>query len=71
MSLSVFLMVLGAALMHAIWNAAIKSDGDRLGLIKVMFSTQFAVSVCLLPFVAVPARASWPYWGASAALGVV
>jgi drug/metabolite transporter (DMT)-like permease len=71
MSLSVFLMVLGAALMHAIWNAAIKSDHDRLGLIKVMFLTQFAVSLCLLPFVAVPARASWPYLGASAALGAV
>lgn len=26
MSLSVFLMVLGAALMHAIWNAAIYSN---------------------------------------------
>ncbi|HJU16016.1 MAG TPA: EamA family transporter [Stellaceae bacterium] len=71
MSLAVFLMVLGAALMHAIWNAAIKSDNDRLGLVKVMFLTQFAVSVCLLPFVAVPARESWPYLGASAALGMV
>jgi drug/metabolite transporter (DMT)-like permease len=34
-----------------------------------MFATQFAVSVCLLPFVAVPARESWPYLCASAVLG--
>src|SRR5229473_3487923 len=69
MSPEVFLMVLGAALVHATWNALVKSDGDRLGLIKVMFSTQFAVSVCLLPFVGVPARESWPYLCASAVLG--
>jgi hypothetical protein len=42
MSIEVFLMVLGAALVHAVWNAVIKSHGDRLGLIKVMFATQFA-----------------------------
>jgi uncharacterized membrane protein len=69
MSTEVFLMVLGAALVHAAWNALVKSDEDRLGLIKVMFSTQFAVSICLLPFVAVPARESWPYLCASAVLG--
>jgi len=69
MSTEVFLMVLGAALVHAAWNALVKSDEDRLGLIKVMFSTQFAVSIFLLPFVAVPARESWPYLCASAVLG--
>jgi hypothetical protein len=69
MSIEVFLMVLGAALVHAVWNALVKSDEDRLGLIKMMFATQFAVSVCLLPFVAVPARESWPYLCASAVLG--
>jgi drug/metabolite transporter (DMT)-like permease len=69
MSIEIFLMTVGAALIHATWNALVKSDGDRLSLIKVMFSTQVAVSVCLLPFVAVPARESWPYLCASAVLG--
>ena len=69
MSVEVFLMVLGAALVHAAWNALVKSDEDRLGLIKVMFSTQFALSLCLVPFVPLPARESWPYLCASAVLG--
>jgi hypothetical protein len=68
MSIEVFLMILGAALVHAVWNALVKSHGDRLGLVKVMFVTQFAASVCLLPFVAVPARENWPFLCASALL---
>ena len=66
MPLEVFLMILAAALMHATWNAVVKSDGDRLALIKVLVTTQLAVSVCLTPFVAVPAAESWPYLVASA-----
>src|SRR5260370_6465754 len=69
MSPEVFLMVLGAALVHATWNALVKSDGDRLGLIEIMFATQLAVSLCLVPFVSAPARESWPYLCASAGLG--
>ncbi len=69
MSTTVFLMILGAALVHASWNALVKADGDRLALIKIMFSTQFVCSVCLIPFVAAPARESWPYLCASAVLG--
>ena len=40
MSLEVVLMVLGAALLHATWNALVKSDGDRLTVIKLMFLTE-------------------------------
>ncbi len=65
MRIEVFLMILGAALVHATWNALIKADGDRLALIKVMSSTQFVLSLCLVPFVALPARESWPYLVAS------
>lgn len=65
MRIEVFLMILGAALVHATWNALIKADGDRLALIKVMSSTQLVLSLCLVPFVAVPARESWPYLVAS------
>jgi drug/metabolite transporter (DMT)-like permease len=65
MRLEVFLMILGAALVHATWNALIKADGDRLALIKVMSFTQFVLSLCLLPFVELPAGESWPYLVAS------
>jgi drug/metabolite transporter (DMT)-like permease len=70
MPATIFLMVLGAALVHATWNALVKSDGDRLGLIRMMFRTQFVLSVCLVPFVAIPAPGSWPYLATSAALSV-
>jgi drug/metabolite transporter (DMT)-like permease len=65
MSVDVFVMVLGAAFVHATWNALIKIDDDRLSLIKVMSSTQIVLSLCLLPFVSVPAAESWPYLLAS------
>jgi drug/metabolite transporter (DMT)-like permease len=65
MSADVFVMVLGAALVHATWNALIKVDGDRLALIKVMSSTQLVISLCLLPFVDVPSVESLPYLLAS------
>src|SRR5215469_10556907 len=55
MSIAVFLMVLCAAVVHATWNALVKSDEDRLGLIRVMFLTQFVFSLSLVPFVAPPA----------------
>jgi drug/metabolite transporter (DMT)-like permease len=66
--IDVFLMVLGAALVHATWNALVKTDSDRLALIRVLSLTQFVLSLCLVPFVAVPAAASWPYLAASTLL---
>ena len=65
MSADVFVMVLGAALVHATWNALIKINGDRLALIKVMSSTQLVLSLGLIPFVEVPAAESLPYLLAS------
>ena len=58
-------MVLGAALVHATWNALVKTDGDRLSLIKLMSATQVVVSVVLIPFVPAPSLESWPYLAAS------
>jgi drug/metabolite transporter (DMT)-like permease len=52
-------------MVHAIWNALIKTDADRLGLIKVMSLAQLVMSICLVPFVAVPAAECWPYLAAS------
>jgi drug/metabolite transporter (DMT)-like permease len=58
---TVFALVLGAALLHASWNALVKTGGDpfvRLALVNVVSG------LCALPFVAVvafPASDSWPY----------
>lgn len=68
MPVQVFLMVLGAALVHATWNALVKADGDRLSLIKVMSGTQIGVSLCLIPFVSAPAANCWPFLLASSVL---
>jgi drug/metabolite transporter (DMT)-like permease len=68
MPIEVFLMVLGAALVHATWNALIKTDGDRLSLIKIMSGAQIGVSLCLIPFVTAPATACWPFLLASSVL---
>jgi len=70
MPIEVFLMVLGAALVHATWNALVKADGDRLSFMKIMLMTQAAVSLLLIPFVAFPAAEAWPYLLASALLSI-
>jgi drug/metabolite transporter (DMT)-like permease len=61
MPFDVFFLILGAALVHATWNALVKADGDRLALIKVMSITQLLLSLALLPFIQLPAPESWPY----------
>ena len=61
--------VLCAAVVHATWNARVKSDEDRLGLIRVMFLSQFALSLSLVPFLALSVRETWPYLCTSAVLG--
>jgi drug/metabolite transporter (DMT)-like permease len=66
--IDVFLMILGAALVHATWNALVKTDSDRLALIRVMSLSQLVLSLALLPFVALPAPESWPYLAASMVL---
>ncbi|AJX36022.1 DMT family transporter [Burkholderia oklahomensis] len=70
MTPSVIALVLFAAILHATWNALLRSGADRLWSITMMsFATTAAAAVCaaLLPL---PARASWPYLAASAALQV-
>ena len=68
MSIEVFLMVLGAALVHATWNALVKADGDRLSLIRLMSGTQIFASLCLIPFVSAPATDCSPFMLASSLL---
>ena len=61
MPIDIFVLIVCAALVHAAWNALVKADPDRLTLWRVILTTQFILSLCLLPFVPVPAPAAWPY----------
>jgi drug/metabolite transporter (DMT)-like permease len=66
----VLLAVLGAALLHAAWNAMLRTGADRLWSTAMMSLSVVAVCAVALPFVPHPARASWPYVLLSGALHV-
>lgn len=61
-------MLLAAALLHAVWNALVKVNGDRLVVVAVIMFSQTLICLCLLPFVDLPAAATWPYLIGSALL---
>jgi drug/metabolite transporter (DMT)-like permease len=61
-------MVLAAALFHAVWNTMVKMHGDRLVMMAMIMGSQILVVVWVLPFVAFPPTASWPYLWASVVL---
>jgi len=65
--LIVFLAVLAAALMHAGWNAVVRTGSDRFASILLLSMTQSGLALVLLPFVPAPAAAAWP-WVAGASL---
>jgi drug/metabolite transporter (DMT)-like permease len=68
MTAGVFALVLGAALFHAAWNTLVKVNADRLIMVAIMMVSQTAVAILVVPFVAFPTPASWPYIWASTAL---
>jgi drug/metabolite transporter (DMT)-like permease len=71
MSALVIVLPLCAAVLHASWNAALRSSADRLWFVTVM---SFASSLAAIPIVVMlplPARESWLYLGVSAVLQVV
>lgn len=61
MSIGVFLAVLAAALMHAVWNAMVKVRLDRFASVTLMTFGMAATALPVLPFVAFPAAHVWPW----------
>lgn len=71
MPLSVFLVVLVAAAMHAGWNAIVKGSADKvLGMVAVAAAGSVLAAV-VLPFVRQPEPASWIFLAASVAVHIV
>ena len=68
MPITVFAVVMVAALLHASWNALVKSAPDKLLITILVTSCAAAISLASLPFLNQPERASWPYAIGSAAL---
>lgn len=71
MAPNVIALILGAALLHATWNALLRSGADRLASITVMSVMSGAAAGVLCFVVPLPAPAAWPYVVFSAALQIV
>lgn len=63
------LLALGAAVMHAGWNLAIKTSGDRFAALWGQFFLGGVLCAVVLPFIGVPAEA-WIWAGLSGAIHV-
>ncbi|HXQ45431.1 MAG TPA: EamA family transporter [Caulobacteraceae bacterium] len=66
----VIAVVLGAALLHASWNAILRGGADRLWSVTIMCAVSVIVALPFLVLLPPPARASWPCIGLSSALQV-
>lgn len=64
-------MVLFAALLHALWNAAVKASVKRSLPSAAIFIGAGIVAAFALPFLPVPAGPSWPFLLGSVAVHVV
>jgi drug/metabolite transporter (DMT)-like permease len=68
MELHVFLAVLGAAMMHAGWNAVVKGGTDPFTSVTQVSLFSGGIALCFLPLAEVPAAEVWPWLAASAAI---
>lgn len=65
MTLDIFLIVLMAALMHAVWNAVVKGATDRTVTFGLVSAGHTVPAVMMLPFVPLPDPVLLPYIAAS------
>ena len=71
MTLSVFCILLFAALLHASWNAIVKAGSDKLYSAIAVSGSAALIALVLLPFSPQPTLTSAPYLIASCALQVI
>lgn len=65
MSLTVFLAVLAAALLHAGWNALVRVGASRAGTMMVLSGVQGVIGLVVVTAQPVPAAPVWPWIAAS------
>ena len=70
MTVSIIALVLFAALLHASWNALLKSGGDGFWSMTVMGVATSLACAAAVPFLPFPLHPSWPFIAASALLHV-
>jgi drug/metabolite transporter (DMT)-like permease len=71
LSAPVVAVVLLAAILHAGWNVAVRAGADRRRESMLMLGGGTLIAVVVLPFLAVPPAAAWPYLIASSVLNGV
>jgi drug/metabolite transporter (DMT)-like permease len=71
LTLPVTLAVLGAALLHAAWNTLVKASEDQQLDTYAVAAGSGVLSLLVLPFVPLPAPASWPWLAGSAAVHIL
>ncbi|MFO1036898.1 MAG: EamA family transporter [Geminicoccaceae bacterium] len=67
----VFFVVLGAAIMHATWNALVKHGGDPFLRLAVVNLTGSLISAPFLFFIPPPVAAAWPWIAASIGIHIL
>ena len=65
MSTDIFLIVLFAAIMHAVWNAVVKGAADRTISFGFVAMGHTLPAILIAPFVPLPDTSLWPYIAAS------
>ncbi|WP_044183987.1 DMT family transporter [Phytobacter massiliensis] len=71
MTITVFCVLLFAALLHASWNAIVKAGSDKLYSAICVSGSAAAMALVMLPFSPQPALASVPFLAASCVLQVI
>ncbi len=61
MSTLVFITVIGAALLHATWNAMIKGGADKRLSMGALVLGHLPIAIIAIAFVPIPETAGWPY----------
>jgi len=66
MTFPIIALMLSAAALNASWNALVKGADDKMFMTILLVGAAGVLGALLLPFMAGPARASWPFIAASA-----
>jgi drug/metabolite transporter (DMT)-like permease len=70
-TLGVLIAVLAGAVLHASWNLLVKAGRDTRLATAGVYVCAGLLSALAVPWLAAPARASWPYLGASIATEIL